>query len=141
MVLLKRVSLRVLPDTALFQQLKTDELRNPKVTKSQLAMKEILRVLKNDGILIATVPYSTILNETVEDKEVMDSESREKKFGQKDHVRIYSKEDFIRRLMDSGFYVKPLNLSDLFGEYFSRKFALIRDEQIFICSKTLNNIK
>lgn len=108
------------------------------IDNDRLAMKEILRVLKENGRLVVTVPYSTTIKEIIEDKNVVDPRMREEKFGQKDHVRIYSEKGFIRRLEESGFSIEQFNLSEIFGEPFSKKFGLIKDEKLFACSKNNN---
>lgn len=100
-----------------------------------LAMKEMLRVLKSNGQLVVTVPYSSSFKKSLEDRNVIHPEERAEKFGQKDHARIYSEEDIVARLEKVGFSVEQLNLSDFFGERFSKKFGLIREEKLFICSK------
>ena len=69
------------------------------------AMAEIRRVLRPDGRALLLVPFATDGGGTDEDLTVTDPEERERRFGQHDHVRLYSPEDFISRLTDAGFEV------------------------------------
>jgi SAM-dependent methyltransferase len=71
------------------------------------AMSEIHRILKSDGIAILLVPILLNLEESVENVEYLKSEPlRWKYFGQHDHVRQYSKNDFVKRLESCGFEVE-----------------------------------
>ncbi|MCK9224721.1 MAG: class I SAM-dependent methyltransferase [Candidatus Muirbacterium halophilum] len=68
------------------------------------AMKELYRVLKKDGKAILQVPLALNIQNTYEDRSVIDEDERENKFGQKDHVRIYGM-DYMDRLRSVGFSV------------------------------------
>ena len=74
------------------------------------AMKEIYRVLKNNGKAIMQVPISFKLEKTFENSKVTSPKQREAIFGQRDHVRIYGK-DYFNRLESCGFSVDVLKLS------------------------------
>lgn len=56
--------------------------------------EEIMRVLKPNGKLILSVPYSKELKKTFEDPNIDTDEDRLKYYGQKDHVRIYGRDIF-----------------------------------------------
>ena len=79
------------------------------------AMKELHRVTKNGGWGIAMVPINLAIAETDEDPSIVDEAGRWKHFGQGDHVRVYSKTCFVRRLKSAGFSVEQLGQSH-FGE-------------------------
>jgi SAM-dependent methyltransferase len=70
------------------------------------AMQELLRVLKPGAWAILQVPFSAVLERTLEDPNVRSEKEREIIFGQKDHVRIYGK-DYADRLKTAGFAVEP----------------------------------
>ena len=53
-------------------------------------------------------------------------------YGQKDHVRIYSKTDYIQRLQQAGFYVRILTPKDLIAFHI---YAIQENESVFLCSK------
>jgi hypothetical protein len=96
-------------------------------------MRELYRVLKVGGWAVLQVPYSSILVETFEDSSVVSSEDRERVFGQSGHVRIYSKNDYVKRLHSVGFVVEEIKLTD----FVINRFALNPDEVVFFCKKTL----
>jgi len=98
------------------------------------AMSELYRVLVPCGRAILQVPISLSLNKTYEDARVSTPEEREKVFGQSDHVRIYAR-DYKNRLEKVGFSVKVYNLTEEFGESLTHKYGLLKDENIYICSK------
>lgn len=72
------------------------------------AMKEIIRVLKNDGVAVLQVPWSETLPETIEDPFITDPKKQAALYGQKDHVRIYTLNDYVNRLQLAGFYVQVI---------------------------------
>jgi len=93
------------------------------------AMKEIYRVLKENGTAILQVPISKNSSSTFEDFTVTTPEEREKTFGQSDHLRIYG-QDYSQRLHKAGFFIDRTNISEQF-----KIFGLNRDEDLFICKK------
>jgi len=93
------------------------------------AMKELRRVLKNEGQAILQVPISNISESTFEDFSITNPKDREIIFGQFDHVRIYGL-DYIERLAQSGFKVSRINIAN---EY--QKYGLNKDEDLFVCEK------
>lgn len=99
------------------------------ISSDQLAMKEILRVLKGSGIAILQVPISKSSEKTFEDFSITDPRQRELAFGQFDHVRIYG-QDYPEKLKQSGFVVTRVNISHEFAQY-----GLNQDEDIFVCTK------
>lgn len=68
------------------------------------AMRELYRILRPGGIAILSVPQMDSPSVTDQDPSVVTEEEREKRFGQKDHVRMYG-DDFITRLSATGFDV------------------------------------
>ncbi len=68
------------------------------------AMKELYRVLKPMGKIYIQTPFKT--GEIYEDASIVSPIEREKHFGQKDHVRIYSVEGLKTRLTSVGFHVE-----------------------------------
>jgi len=77
------------------------------------AMKEILRVLRNDGVAILQAPWSESLPATIEDPYIADPEKQARLYGQKDHVRIYSLNDYVARLRAAGFKTKVIPCESL----------------------------
>jgi len=104
------------------------------IPNDQKAMLELLRVLKPGGWAILQVPISLSLDKTYEDPTVTTPEEREKVFGQSDHVRIYAK-DYKDRLEKVGFSVEVYSFTNEVGESATHKYVLLKDENIYICSK------
>ena len=77
-------------------------------------MRELNRVLRNDGVVYITAPVYDI-DVTLEDSSYNTPELRKKYYDQEDHVRKYGK-DFIRRLMDAGFAVEIVNPYYIFSK-------------------------
>lgn len=107
------------------------------VTDDIQAMKELYRVLKPGGWAILQVPISPILEESYEDNDIISKKSRERYFGQFDHVRIYG-QDYFKRLESVGFKVErqhPVNNNWGINEL--DKYALNPKEELFIAHKPL----
>lgn len=84
------------------------------------AMEELYRITKKGGFGICLVPIMLDLENSVEDKIYLDNEHlRWKYFGQDDHVRMYSKTDFVSRLENTGFRVCEYGLNYFGKEIFS----------------------
>jgi len=98
-----------------------------------LAIKELYRVLKPKGWGILQVPYSPILTKSIEEDTELNLQEREKKFGQKDHLRIYGL-DYFERLSNIGFKVEKINFfKNNPDDYF--KLGLIFNEEIIFVHK------
>ena len=69
------------------------------------AFREIRRVLASDGMAILTVPQKDSPAVTDEDPWLEDEQERCRRFGQRDHVRIYG-DDFKDRAAKHGFLVQ-----------------------------------
>lgn len=74
------------------------------VPDDRKAMRELYRVLSEDGWLLVDVPLDRGRESTYEDPSVTDPVEREKEYGQRDHVRLYG-QDFTDRLEEAGFSV------------------------------------
>jgi SAM-dependent methyltransferase len=102
------------------------------VCDDRAAMREVRRVVKNDGWVIFQVPISA--ERTLEDPSVTDPQARLRLFGQEDHVRRYGP-DFVVRLGESGFAVQQICGADLVDARRRKQFALA-DESLFFCTRT-----
>lgn len=78
------------------------------VRSDRQAVKEICRVLNQNGLAILLVPIDLDRTQT-DEAWGLSEEENEKRFGQKDHVRSYSRQDFIKRLEAAGFRVFVLD--------------------------------
>jgi SAM-dependent methyltransferase len=76
-------------------------------------MKELFRVLKRGGAAILQVPIGLRLGAILESLEALSDDERIDRFGQKDHVRIYSLQGIRERLELAGFRVRVYQQSEL----------------------------
>lgn len=74
-----------------------------------MAMRELYRVLNDDGVAFLSVP---ICVESYENSAIVTRRMRTKHFGQYDHVRKYSLELFLSRLQSVGFDTSVTQPSD-----------------------------
>lgn len=98
-----------------------------------LAFKEIKRVLKKDGKLVISFPICTELC-TREEKEDLTEKERLEQFGQEDHVRLFGY-DYKIYIEKYGFDVKVLSPKNILEGAVIKKYGLIGDDVILICSK------
>jgi SAM-dependent methyltransferase len=94
------------------------------------AVREIFRILRKGGRLIATVPLIEGWDRTYEDAAIATAAEREVHYGQDDHVRYYGR-DFRDRLAGAGFAVTEFTCDG--AE--TIKFGLLRGERVFIGTK------
>lgn len=85
------------------------------VTDDKLAAKELFRILKPTGKAVLMVPILKTMKGTYEAAEITNPDERWKHFGQNDHLRIYSKESFVKLLSDAGFTVEQIPGRQLFN--------------------------
>lgn len=98
------------------------------------AFHELKRCLKDDGIIIFSVPINWYML-TYEDKSIKDPKQREIAFGQKDHVRQYGY-DIVERIHQYGFKFKIIKVKEEFSLYKINKFGFYKEDSIFILSKS-----
>jgi SAM-dependent methyltransferase len=98
-------------------------------------MREIFRVLKPGAWAILQVPIALALGQTIEDPGLKDEAERIRRFGQRDHLRLYSPTDYLLRLRDSGFTVWAIPYPRRLGPELIARYALTADEVICLCRK------
>lgn len=100
------------------------------------AMREINRVLKPGGFAILQVPFfSPIPEETISDPSIKDRKTREKLFGQDDHVRRYG-HDYPKRINASGLRAIEDDFVNTLPENDLHRYGLVKGEIIFKGTKT-----
>lgn len=99
------------------------------------AMRDIYRVLKPGGWAILQVPIALALKQTIEDPSVKDEQERIRRFGQRDHVRMYSPEDYPKRLRNCGLEVLVSKYAARMGDTLIARYALTAEEIVYFCSK------
>lgn len=105
------------------------------VPDEQLAIKELHRVLKTDGIaLILSLLSDT--DKTYEDDNVKTREAKLNLYGESDLCRLHGK-DFAKRLQTNGFIVEAIDYRLHFSTEIQKKYALGNGEReiIFKCTK------
>lgn len=97
------------------------------------AMRELNRVLEQDGLGIVIVPLD--LSRTDTDEEWgLSARENVRRFGQEDHVRAYCKKDYIARLEQAGFGVWQLDKSFFAYKIFEEN-ALIETSTLYLVYK------
>lgn len=96
------------------------------------AMSEISRVLRSGGFAVLQVPFfHPIPNETFEDFTIKDPRSREKAFGQDDHVRKYGF-DYPKRIERAGMKAVEENFVNEKTDEERFRFGLVKGETLYI---------
>jgi SAM-dependent methyltransferase len=98
------------------------------------ALQELYRVLNEQGRGILMVPIMLTLEEDYENSEITDPGERWKHFGQDDHVRMYSKKGFLRKIKSAGFQVSELGIN-FFGEDTFSRYGIHPRSVLYIVSK------
>ena len=98
------------------------------------AIAELYRVLKPGGWGIIMVPLLIGLAHTYEDSSITTEEGRLRHFGLEDHLRVYSKNDFLQRLKRAGFEVKEFSV-DYFGAAAFEKNGITKNSILYVVEK------
>lgn len=110
------------------------------------ALRELIRVLKNDGVCLITCPVNLERKITLEDKNCIDPIKRKRIFGQDDHVRTYGT-DLFDRLSEGGFsvkifkYIKRFSKSEILKYGLKDEYNLLlyrTNEDVYICTPKHN---
>lgn len=104
------------------------------VDDDRKALSELFRILKPGGSGIIMVPIVLKLQEIDEDPGIIDEATRWKRFGQYDHVRLYSKAGFMQRIQESGFTLKAYGVEH-FGEAVFRECGISLKSVLYVGSK------
>lgn len=104
------------------------------IPNDTLAMQELYRILKPEGIAILQIPQDLKRENTFEDNSITSRKERAKIFGQYDHVRVYGR-DYFDKLRGVGFKVEEVDYtSHLTGSEID-KYRLSKGEIIPVCTK------
>ncbi len=104
------------------------------IPDDQKAMKELYRILKKGGTLIAQVPLDENRETTFEDDSITDKKERTQIFGQYDHVRIYGL-DYYERLNAIGFDAHGIAYLNCLSKEEIQRFGLPKAERIPVAVK------
>lgn len=105
------------------------------VGDDRTAMKELCRILHPNGIGIIMVPINLGVSVTEEDPDCTDIAQRWHRFGQDDHIRMYSKADYIERLQAAGFTVTLLDETH-FGKPVFAQHGIFPTSVLYITTKS-----
>jgi SAM-dependent methyltransferase len=105
------------------------------VADDSVAMAAIYRILKPGGWALLQVPIALKLDRTIEDPTAVTEAQRIERFGQEDHVRLYTRTDYIQRLEATGFAVKAESYPSVLGAAQVQRYGLVQEEEVFLCSK------
>jgi SAM-dependent methyltransferase len=101
------------------------------VPDDRKAMRELYRILKPGGKGILMVPIVLGLEQIDEDPDVKDEGERWRRFGQDDHVRLYSKSGFLERVRAASFNVCELG-KEFFGEELFNRTGITSQSVLYI---------
>jgi SAM-dependent methyltransferase len=104
------------------------------VRDDRKAMGELLRVTKPGGSGIVMVPVALDLEEVDEDPSISDEAERWRRFGQHDHVRLYSKKGLLDRIRQAGFSVAELGAAHFGTEKFDQ-LAVLRGSILYVVTR------
>lgn len=95
-----------------------------------MAISEIYRVIKPNGIAILQTPYSKILSKNFEDHNINTDNLREFFYGEKDHYRIFSEQHFLNDLRNVGFNLKIIQNREFFDDKISLYYGVSNNEDL-----------
>jgi SAM-dependent methyltransferase len=104
------------------------------VPDDKKAIRELYRILKPGGSGILMVPLILSIEEIDEDPAVVGESERWRRFGQFDHVRLYSKIGFLKRIREAGFIVHEYGI-DSFGEQLLKRNGISNQSVLYIVEK------
>jgi predicted SAM-dependent methyltransferase len=99
------------------------------------AVRELFRILKPTGWGIILAPIIPELARTYEDPSKTTESERLQHFGQKDHLRVYGKSDFIDLLKSAGFTVSQLG-AEFFGVDLLERHGIAKGSCLYVVHKT-----
>ena len=104
------------------------------VPNDEKAMSEIYRVLKKDASAIIMAPVLRGFDGIEEDSACNNIPERWRRFGQDDHIRMYSQKVLVERLKKVGFKIKLTSSSDI-KESEIRKYGLPDNIVLYVATK------
>ncbi len=104
------------------------------VSDDRQALGELYRILRPRGWGILMVPIVLGLARIDEDPAVLDESERWRRFGQGDHVRLYSKEVFVERVRLAGFNLHHYGI-EYFGEDNFSRCGITKQSILYVVEK------
>ncbi len=106
------------------------------VPNDQKALNELFRILKPKGSAIIMVPIFLDVKETheISNIDATSEDYRWKYFGQDDHLRMYSKTDFLNRIKAAGFSVNEYGVA-YFGDQSFNQYGIHPRSILYVAAK------
>lgn len=104
------------------------------VDDANKVMKEFYRVMKPGGWGIFQVPIDINNKATIEDKNVIDPNERERLYWQSDHLRLFGL-DYGKKLSEAGFKVTESDFINELSDDLVERYALPKGEIVYFCQK------
>jgi N-acetylglucosaminyldiphosphoundecaprenol N-acetyl-beta-D-mannosaminyltransferase len=104
------------------------------IPDDRAALGELFRVLKPGGWGLLLVPIVLRVREIDEHPGPLSAAERWRRFGQDDHVRLYSKQGFLERVRSAGFRVAELGAAH-FGEETFRECGLAPGSVLYVVTR------
>lgn len=101
------------------------------VGNDELALMEIVRVLKKGGFAILQTPYSDVLENRFEDAGIRSERARLHAYGQEDHVRLYGK-NWVSDFERAGLSSRVKMHQSLLPDVDAKKFGVNKDEPFML---------
>jgi len=104
------------------------------VQDDRQAIRELLRITRPNGCGILMAPVIVGLEKTIEDPTITSGVERWHLFGQDDHVRLYSHNDYVERIRSAGFFLEQLD-NKYFGANIFNRLGLKQTSILYIARK------
>lgn len=104
------------------------------VDSDDQVIEELYRITKQGSYGILMAPIIVGLAKTVEDPSIKDDAGRWRLYGQDDHVRLYSHDDYVNKIRSHGFRVEEFGHS-YFGEELFTSLGLKRTSILYVVRK------
>ena len=104
------------------------------VDDDSAALRELHRVVRPGGRALLLTPVSTHLGATIEDPTCVDEQERLRRFGQKDHVRIYTSDTLCARVESAGFTLHQVT-SQMLGSEACNAAAVPATARLYVAEK------
>lgn len=104
------------------------------VQDDRQAIRELFRITRTNGCGILMAPVIIGLEKTIEDPTITSGAERWHLFGQDDHVRLYSHDDYVQRIESTGFVLEQFG-STYFGTNTFDRLGLKRTSILYIARK------
>ena len=109
------------------------------VQDDRKAMRELFRILKQNGFCLFLVPIALDMKE-IDEEWGLSEEENWRRFGQNDHCRTYAKQGLLERLQAEGFTVHALD-KEFFGEVLFHENGFIDTSVLYVLTKEDGDIQ